>query len=171
MREKNLVLLRPPKRRILRDGIPLNETENARFWSFAKEIEIDGIIETFLSHSGLYLRGRCDGPHRSGTEPCGYVFISECSFDNGHAPLLYFDPFPRGRPLKISFRKWKGILPFSENDWSNLDGPDRLQRGMRVLKLDSMDKEERGVSLAIKARRTFSNVFDLSISLTEEQLQ
>lgn len=157
--------LKPPKRRMLKDGIPLNDFENERFLRFVKSKGFDQMVSTFIVQTGLYLRGRWDGPKRSGTEPCGYVFISIESFEYGHAPILFFDPMPNTQPLNISFRPWKEILPFSKREWDNLDGGDRLQKKMRILELTSDGKFRRAIALGKKTRQTFEESFDLSIDL------
>jgi len=157
--------LEPPKRRVLKNGIPLNDCENARFLRFVKSRGLERVIETFIAKTGLYLRGRWDGPARSGTDPCGYVFISEDSFDKGHAPIMFFDPMPSPSPLKISFRSWKSVLPFDESEWDNLDGGDRLQKKMRIIELTSDKKLARAIKLSKIARQTFEELFDLTVNL------
>lgn len=157
--------LKPQKRRILRNGIPLDDEENKKFLRFVEGRGYVKKIDQFISKSGLYLRGRCDGPNRSGTEPCGYVFISRDSFKKGHAPIMFLDPMPNETPLKISYRRWSDILPFSKHDWDNLDGPDRLQKNMRIIELNSDKKLRRAIMLAKMARRTFEKSFDLTANL------
>ena len=157
---------KPPKRRILKDGIPLNDSENERFLRFMTAKGFDQFLGKFMKKTGLYLRGRCDGPKRSGTDPCGYVFISKESFGNGHASILFFDPMPNNTPLNISFRPWKDILPFSKKEWEDLDGDDRMQKKMRILELTSESKLQRAIALAKKARKTFEESFYLSAKLS-----
>lgn len=156
---------KPSKRRRITTGIPLNNEENLRFWNYINQRGFAHIIEDFLQETRLYLRGRCDGPNRSGTDPCGYVFISKDSFIKNHAPLLFFDPEPKKHPLKISFRKWKRVLPFSETEWKNLDDEDRLHEEMRIINLTSIKKIEKAISLAKMASEKFGECFDLSMKL------
>ncbi len=126
-------------------------------------------ISRFLTRTGFYLRGRCDGPNRTGTDPCGYIFASEDSFDKGHDALIYFDPMPHNTPLKLSFRLWKGVLPFDREKWQALDGQDRLQKNMRVLELTSQMKIEQAIDLATQTLITFHQHFDFSIDLRQSR--
>lgn len=157
--------IKPSKRRIRKNGIPLNENEHKRFIQFSKRNNCFESIQYFIKNTGLYLRGRCDGPSRSGTQPCGYVFISQDSFEKGHDSLLFFDPILNNKPLNISFRKWKGSLPFSTEEWKSLDGIDHMQKNMRIIYLTPKIKLERAVLLSKLAKENFSNEFDLSIDL------
>lgn len=156
---------KPPKRRVLKKGIPLDDSENRRF---VRDVETRGFtkkVETFISKTGLYLRGRHDGPLRTGAVPCGYVFISEDSFDKGHDALLFLDPRPQNTPLKASFRRWYGVLPFEAQEWNKLS-VDRAQKNMKAMDLVTEDDLRFAMKLADAARVTFSQEFDLTVNLT-----
>lgn len=154
----------PPKRTIRKKGIPLDDRENARFLTFVRTHGQLGPVERFLEETGLYLRGRHDGPNRSGTEPCGYVFVSQESFDLGHRAILFFDPMPLNTPLNVSFYRWKSRLPFDAATWNRLQR-DRLQENMRVLDLSPEANMREAIRLARLARETFSEGFDLTALL------
>jgi hypothetical protein len=152
----------PPRRQIRKNGIPLDDEGNKQFVGFLRTKGFEHTITEFLTKTGLYLRGRCSGRAKKVTDPCGYVFISRDSFEKGHRAMAFFDPAPNGTPLKLSFRRWNGHLPFNAKEWKSLDGEDRLQKGMRVIELTSDQKLVRAIVLAEKARDTFADVFDLS---------
>ena len=154
----------PPKRTIRKKGIPLDDRENARFLAFVKAHGQLGLVERFLQEAGLYLRGRHDGPKRTGTEPCGYVFLTQESFERGHEAMLFFDPMPLDSPLNVSFRQWKNQLPFDAATWTRLR-PDRAQPNMRVLDLTPEVNMREAIRLARLARDAFSDSFDLTAQL------
>lgn len=157
---------KPPKRRIKSGGIQLTVSENNRFLTYASSIGIRYIVDKFLAGTGLYLRGRCDGPNRSGTLPCGYVFLSADSFKKGHSAVLCFDPNPRDRTVNVLFRRWSGVLPFREADWKKISS-DRLQKRMRFIDISSVAKLTKSVSLAKTAVCVFTSSFDITADLTQ----
>ncbi len=165
-----MIKMKPPKRRIQKNGIPLSDAENERFLNLLKERGLSEPVRKLLEETSLYVRGRIDGPLRTGTEPCGYVFISKGSFDLGHSAILHIDPNPPHTLLEVSFRRWKGILPFDAVNWDSLR-IDRAQKNMRSLAISQLNQNalgsqlQKAISLATTARDTFSEFFDLSIDL------
>ena len=156
-------LKKPPKR--IKKTIHLNGNENKRFIKVVQDMGYLTLIERFLESTGMYLRGRYDGDTGTKTEPCGYIFLDKLSFEKFHRQIAYFDPFPERDPLKLSFRRWNKILPFTENIWNNrLDDDDKCQRNMRVKFINNNTDLDEAIELATMARETFSNIFDLSIS-------
>ena len=131
------------------------------------EVEAQGhqaLISRFVEGAELYLRGRVDGPRQTGARPCGYLFLSEASFERGHAALAYIDLMNPGQDPQVSFRKWKGELPFTQAQWDALD-QDTMQRTMKVEELAD-DTMSRALALAASAKATFSEVFDTDVDLS-----
>jgi hypothetical protein len=153
---------KPPKRIEKKDGIPLNESENKRYWSFLDEVELSDVVRRYEKQAGVYIRGRRDGKRRSGAEPCGYVFVDKGSFDLCHRPIAFVDAHPMERPVRVSFRAWNGFLPFHAKDWRGLD-PDRMQKKMRTVNLVPSGSFRRAVTLTRTAKRLLIAEFDLTV--------
>lgn len=153
----------PPRRIVRARAIPLDEAEHARFLQYLNRDGLTEFVMRFTQNSGLFLRGRLDGPDRSGTTPCGYCFVSEDSFNRLHMPVCFVDPAPRGRPPRVSFRRWKGVLPFPQHEWDRLEC-DRLQVNMVTEGLGEASFAH-AVDLARQAQRTFSQAFNLTVDL------
>lgn len=152
----------PPKRRIRKDGIPLNADEHKRFVEQLRELKIESSVLALEAKSGLYLRGRRDGPKRTGARPCGYLFWSEASFDSCHAPVAHI-VFPHEKRPSIVFRTWKkGVFPFSRATWDRL-AKDPRHKQWKTIDLVPTAEFNRALDLARTAAETFAEKFDLTV--------
>jgi hypothetical protein len=88
--------------------------------------------------------------------------VNEDSFERWHRPIAFFDPMSSGSPY-VTFRRWKGQLPFDEIAWSRLrkDGSQE-EKNMRSMDLVSESAFQEAVRLAIKAHETFDDIFNLN---------
>ena len=80
------------------------------------------------------------------------------------ASPAFFDPYPPGTALNVTFRRWKGVLPFDAILRERL-GQDRAQKRMQSIDLVPEPDFREAVRLATRARETFTARFDVSVWL------
>jgi hypothetical protein len=150
----------PPKR--IERTLRLDPSENERFLTLLREQGVEALVLGFVKSSDLYLRGRIDGPNRTGARPCGYLFLSEESFDLCHEAVAHINVPPSVRPTTVTYRKWHKVLPFAATEWESLSEDDR-QVTMRAIELVPAQNYDRAVQFARSAKKTFGLEFNIKI--------